>query len=198
MSRARTTELAEERHGDKAPAAKPSRMQGNEALYGYVVAAELIVVAVLNLADTHGPGAPAHPQTVLSLIGLATSLLLAAVVQTRSRFIVPFAAILAAFFVTLPRVPTSLSLAHILALIIPVIYAFVLTQRQRKAATAQIRAAREAGARTQARKKDATSRPARTGPGGGIFGRWRKTKDVPTGPQKNRRYTPPKSKRPKR
>ena len=42
---------------------KPSAMRGNEALWGYVVAGELIVVSILNLMVTHGKGAPAHPNT---------------------------------------------------------------------------------------------------------------------------------------
>jgi hypothetical protein len=168
----------------------PSDMRSPEPLYGYVVAMELIAVSILNLTLTHGKGAPTHPSTTLSLIGLIASLAVLGIVRTHHRLIVGFAAVIAAFFVTLPKVPDSLSTTHLLALIIPVIYAFVLTQRQRKAATARQRAGRSASSRPAPAASTATS-----GSGGR---RGRKKASVPTGPTANRRYTPPKAKRPSR
>ena len=118
-------------------------MRGDEARWGYVVAGALIVVAIINLTVTHGPGAAKHPNTTLALVGLVASIALVAIIRTHHRFIVPLAAIGAAFFVTLPsQVPNSVRSVHIVALIIPVVYAFVLTQRQRRATTAQAQARR--------------------------------------------------------
>jgi hypothetical protein len=172
---------------------KPSAMRGTEAMYGYVVALELFVVAIINLAVTHGPGAPKHSQTALSLVGLVASIALVAIIQTNNRMIVSLAAIGAAFFVTLPAVPNSVRAVHILALIIPVIYAFVLTQRQRKATAALTRAGRTA--RSNAARAPATkgaSAEDRT------RNRTRKSKKgAQTGPTPSARYTPPKPKRPR-
>jgi hypothetical protein len=181
---------------------KPVTMRGPEALYGYIVALELIGVSVLNLTVTHGKGAPTHPSTEWAVIGLVASMALIPIVRTHHRLIVGFAAIIAAFFATLPKVPQSLSTAHLLALIIPVVYAFLLTQRQRKAATAQPRAGRTgatrsagaAGQSTQSGRSTPADRRAQAGGGR----RARRKGAVPSGPQANRRYTPPKSKRPRR
>jgi hypothetical protein len=174
---------------------KPSAMRGNEAMWGYLVAAELILVSILNLAVTHGPGASKHPQTALSVVGLVASIALVPVIRiTNHRFIVPLSAIGAAFFVTLPsQVPNSVRTAHILALIIPVIYAFVLTQRQRRAATAQAKAGKSSPARAGAGKAAPAPRRAeeRTQHRGG------KKASAETGPTASRRYTPPKPKRPR-
>jgi hypothetical protein len=171
------------------PSLKPATMRGTEALYGYVVALELIGVSILNLTVTHGKGAPTHSSTRTAVIGLIASIALIGVVRLHHRLIVPFGTIIAAFLVTLPKVPDSLTSAHLLALIIPVVYAFLLTQRQRKATTAQARAGRSATGRgTPAeRKADAVSRR-----------RARQDAARQTGPRPNRRYTPPKAKRPRR
>lgn len=152
-------------------------MRGNETSYGYVVALELLVVAVLNLTVTHGKGAPTHPQTTLALVGVVAALALIPLLRTQNRMIVGFGSIIAAFFVTLPRVPTSLSLAHILALAFPLVYTLLLTQRQRRATSAQLKERRGAGPSREPRRK-------------------RKEQEEPAGPRPNRRYTPPKSKRP--
>jgi hypothetical protein len=165
-------------------------MRGNEAMYGYIVGLELIVVSILNLVVTHGKGAPAHPSTGLAVVGLVASIAATALVRTHHRLIVPFALIVAAFFVTLPRVPDSLSSVHILALIIPVIYALVVTQRQRKATQALTRAGRS----TTAKSTPAKSTPAQRGTGGAGRRRAGKQGGTPTGPAASRRYTPPKSK----
>ncbi len=163
----------------------PSDMRSPEPLYGYLVGLELVVVSILNLTVTHGKGAPTHPSTTLSLIGLVASLAVLAIVRTHHRLIVGFSAVIAAFFVTLPKVPASMSTTHLLALVIPVVYAFVLTQRQRKAATARQRAGRSA-----------SNRPAPAAPAGSGGRRRRRKETTPTGPTANRRYTPPKAKRP--
>ena len=171
------------------PSLKPATMRGTEALYGYVVALELIGVSILNLTVTHGKGAPAHPPTRLSVIGLIGSIALIGVVRIHHRLIVPFGTIIAAFLVTLPKVPNSLTSAHLLALIIPVVYAFLLTQRQRKATTAQARSGRSTTSRAAPaqRRADAVGRR-----------RSRQEAAGPAGPRPNRRYTPPKAKRPRR
>ena len=79
----------------------------------------------------------------------------------------PLSAIGAAFFVTLPsQVPNSVRAVHILALIIPVIYAFVLTQRQRQAATARQPAGGPARAARRQGDGDRDKRPAPGGPAG--------------------------------
>jgi hypothetical protein len=171
------------------PSLKPATMRGTEALYGYVVALELIAVSVLNLTVTHGKGAPTHSSTKTAVIGLIASIALIGVVRIHHRLIVPFGTIIAAFLVTLPKVPDSLTSAHLLALIIPVVYAFMLTQRQRKSTTAQARAGRAATARgaPPERRADAVSRR-----------RARQEAARQTGPRPNRRYTPPKAKRPRR
>jgi hypothetical protein len=169
----------------------PSAMRGSEAMYGYVVALELVAVSILNLVVTHGKGAPKHPSTSIAVVGLVASIALAGVIRTHHRLIVPFAAIVAAFFATLPKVPNSLSLPHLFALVLPVVYAFVLTQRQRKAALTRGRAAKRggssaAGAGPATRRSSAGGRrPPRQS---------RRAAAIPTGPTKNRRYTPPKGK----
>jgi hypothetical protein len=179
---------------------KPSAMRGDEARWGYVVAGALIVVAIINLTVTHGPGAAKHPNTTLALAGLLASIILVPIIRTHHRFIVPLAAIGAAFFVTLPsQVPNSVRSVHIVALIIPVVYAFVLTQRQRRATTAQAQARRASSARTTATKGAATQqgagarRAADRKPRRG-----RRSGAAQGGPAASRRYTPPKPKRPRR
>jgi uncharacterized membrane protein YgcG len=186
----------------------PSRMRGTESLYGYVVAVELVVVAVLNLTVRTGTGAPAHPQTTLQVIGIAASVALFGLLQVRSRTIVGFGAIVAAFFVTLPKVPNSLSLAHILALAVPLIYGLILTQRQRRA-TGLARGSRRGGGGSGS---GTTENSSRAGGGSGrrgsaaaggrarnaTSGRGRRGKaadPAPTGPRASARYTPPKAKR---
>jgi hypothetical protein len=166
-------------------------MRGNELMYGYIVVAELAVVAVINLTITHGKGAPTHSQTTVSLLGLVAAAILGLVLQTRNRLVCGFTAILAAYFVTLPKVPNSLALFHLLALAIPVAYALILAQRQRKAATAQQRSRPAGASRTPAqRRADAAERKQARRRG--------RSQPAPTGPQASRRYTPPKPKRPQR
>jgi hypothetical protein len=165
---------------------KPTAMRKPEPLYGYVVAAELIVVSILNLTVTHGKGAPAHPQTVLALAGLAASIALVGLIRTHHRLIAAFGAVMAAFVATLPRVPSSMAISHLLALTLPLIYAFVLTQHQRKAATAQAAARGEKPGRSR-------GRAAKTEPAGRRQSR--RDRAAPSGPKASPRYTPPKSKR---
>lgn len=179
----------------------PSRMRGTEPLYGYVVALELLVVAILNLTVRTGAGAPAHPQTALQVVGVVASIALFGVLQVRSRTIVGFGAIVAAFFVTLPKVPNSLSLAHILALAVPLIYGLIITQRQRRAMGPRARGGRRSGGAAAAdrsaggRGRGATSTRGRDRAATPARGRRGKATPAPTGPQANARYTPPKAKR---
>jgi hypothetical protein len=165
-------------------------------MYGYLVAFELIVVSILNLTVTHGPGAPTGSQRVLganvtpqtlSVIGLLASIALIGVVYwVRHRFVVAFAGIIAAFFVTLPKVPNSLTVAHLIALIVPVVYAFILTQRQRKASLAQSRQGGRSASRSSPADRRVEAAERR---------RNRRKGPEPTGPKASRRYTPPKPKR---
>jgi hypothetical protein len=177
---------------------KPSTMRGTEPMYGYLVAAELLVVAILNLTDTHGAGAPAHPEKLLSAVGILAAVAVAATIRfTRHRMVVGFVTIAAAFVVSLPKVPSSLSVVHVITIAIPLIYAFILTQRQNKARMAEIKQARaggsaagRAGGRAAGGSRSATpaSRRERRRGGG----------EQPTGPKASSRYTPPKPKRPQR
>jgi hypothetical protein len=170
---------------------KPSAMRGNETVYGYVVLLELVAVAVINLTVTHGAGAPKHSQTMVSAVGLAAAAIYGGTLQTRNRFIVGFTAILAAFVVSIPQVPNSVKLYHIFGLAIPLVYALILTQRQRKAATALIRSGKAAPARTtEDRRAAALARRQERKRG--------RAGSAPSGPAASRRYTPPKAKRPRR
>lgn len=175
---------------DPSTTAKPSAMQGREFLYGHLVAGALIAVAIANFVIRHGTGAPKHPQTTLSIIGLVAAVALLPVLRTRNRFIAPFAAVIAAFFVTFPRGPSRLQSLHVIAIIVPLVWALLLTQRQRKAAMAQAKAR---GAARSAERS--TERPRRR--------KSRRGKDTEEEvrsrvPERNRRYTPPKAKRAKR
>lgn len=169
---------------------KPSAMRGSEARYGLGIAAILVVVAVLNLAVRHGKGAPKHPSTGLEIIGLVAALAVFPLLRTRNRFIVPFGAVVAAFFVTLPNAPNSVKSLHVLAIIFPLVYALLLTQRQRKAAMADARSR----AKTRSSGQSSTTGNTRTS------GRSRRgaKADAAAGPSANRRYTPPKAKRARR
>jgi hypothetical protein len=167
---------------------KPTTMRRPEPLYGYVVAVELIFVSVLNLAVTHGKGAPTHPATVWSVVGLLASIGLIPVIRfTNHRLIVAFYTVVATFLATQPRTPTSLAVTHFLALGIAIVYAFWLSQRQRKAV-------RAGAGRSASRPAEARSSRQATGHSGGRR-RSRREKNPATGPQASRRYTPPKTKR---
>jgi hypothetical protein len=173
---------------------KPSAMRGNEMLYGYLIVGELILVSILNLTVTHGKGAPAHPSRVLEIIGLLASIGLLAVLQTRHRFIAPFAMIIVAYVIAFPKTPESLTLAHLFALVLPVIYAFVLMQRQRKASLALARnpsgGGRAPRSTPEERRAEAIQRRQERHD--------RRRGIAPsTGPKRSSRYTPPKTRRPK-
>ena len=104
---------------------KPTTMRRPEPLYGYVVALELIFISILNLTVTHGKGAPAHPATTWSVIGLLISIGLIPIIRfTNHRLIVAFYTVAATFFATQPRTPSSLAITHFLALGIAIVYAF--------------------------------------------------------------------------
>jgi hypothetical protein len=171
---------------------KPSTMRGTEPLYGYVVMLELIAIAIINLVVVHGAGAPKHSQTTVSLIGLVAAIAFGATIQTRNRFIVGFSCIMAAFVIaSLPQVPNSVKPYHLFGLIIPLIYALILTQRQRKASMALARSGKAPPSPTPAdRRAEAVARRQQRRRG--------KAAEQPTGPSRSRRYTPPKAKRPRR
>jgi len=112
----------------------PSQMQGSEELYGYIVAAELLLASVISFATRHSAGVPANQiQTWKYVASFAAALALVPVIRTRRRMVAGFASIIAAFVVSLPPGPKSQELVHILVLVIPLAYALLLTQRQRKA-----------------------------------------------------------------
>lgn len=172
---------------------KPSTMRRPEPLYGYLIALELAVISVINLVVRHGKGAPKHPDTGVAVIGLVASLGLFALIQSRHRFIVGFAAIVAAFLVTLPKGPNSIQLFHLFGLVFPVVFALVLTQRQNRATKAQIKAGlgpKRMNAAERRADADARHREKRD--------RRRGVTPATSGPKANRRYTPPKAKRPRR
>jgi hypothetical protein len=172
---------------DAEPPADPSRLQGNETLYGYVVALELMVVAILNLVVIHGKGAPQHPDTTLSVLGVVAAVALIAVLQLRKRTVAAFTAILAAFVVTLPKVPTSLTFYHFFALAIAAGWGLVIATRRRKAEKAGLASGGASAARTSRRETAPAGRKPKE--------KSRRGAPAPSGPQANRRYTPPKPKR---
>jgi hypothetical protein len=177
---------------------KPSAMRSMEPLYGYLVAAELLVVAILNLTDTHGPGAPAHPDTALAAAGILGAAAVAAAIRfTRHRMVVAFVTIAAAFLVSVPKIPNSLEVVHVIAIAVPFVYAFILTQRQNRARAADIkqaRAAESASGGSRAGRSDAARRAADQAKRRDRRGR--RGVPEPSGPKASNRYTPPKPKRP--
>lgn len=177
------------------PDLPPSRMRGTEPLYGYVVALELLVVAILNIVISKGKGAPAHPQTGLQIIGVVAPLVLVGLIQSRNRTMVGFAAIVAAFFVTLPKVPTQLAVAHVLALAVPLVYGLVITQRQRRAMGNSARRGGRRGPAADGARSGGAPASAGTGAARRRGGRRGVKEEVPAGPRPNARYTPPKTKR---
>jgi hypothetical protein len=194
---------AEDDYDDEAPETLPEpepvdedatddfpagRLRGTEPLYGIVVGLELLVVAILNLAIQGGAGAPKHPDTFIMIIGVVASVAFLGLLAVRNRTVASFAAIGAAFFVTLPKVPSSLSLAHIMALLVPLAYALIITSRQRKMAKATLqRGGSRAPRRTRETRQTRTTRSRNattTRPAARSTGR-------PT----SGRYTPPKARR---
>lgn len=163
----------------------PSRMRGTEPMYGYLVGLELLVVAVLNLVVTGGAGAPKHPPMALEYGGIAVSAVFVGLLQIRNRTLTGFAALAAAYVVAgLPKVPNRLNVTHLIAIAIALVYAILITQRQRKAMGVTARRTRRGGGGA------GTGRPASS----------RSSRRPPeparsTGPQRSARYTPPKSKR---
>ena len=178
---------------------KPSAMRGTEPLYGYVVAAELLAVAILNLVDTHGAGAPAHPDKILSAVGILAAAAVAAAIRfTRHRMIVGFVSIGAAFLVSLPKVPNSLEPVHVIAIAIPLIYAFILTQRQNKARMVQVKQGRSSDGGSSGSRAGRTAAPRAGAQTPRRDRRGRRAVPEPSGPKASSRYTPPKPKRPQR
>ena len=118
-------------------ARSPSEMQGSEELYGYIVAAELLLASVISFLTRHSAGVPANQvQTWKYVASFAAALALIPVIRTRRRMAAGFASIIAAFVVSLPPGTKSQQLIHVLVLVIPLAYALLLTQRQRKATLA--------------------------------------------------------------
>jgi len=169
---------------DLATNGDPDALSSNETVYGWVVALELALVAVLNVTDTHGKGAPAHPQTTLSAIGVAAAVAFFGLLRLKKRSLISFGAILAAFFVTLPPVPTSLGLYHLFAIVIAAAYGIVLISRRR-------RAERQSGGRTTR----AASRRSSAGIANSSGVRARPSARRSSARKQSGRYTPPKPRR---
>ena len=190
-----TTEPTDATDQVDEPDLPPSRMRGSEPLYGYVVGLELVVIAILTLAIHGGKGAPKHPQTALQIAGLVASVAYFAVLQRRSRTLTAFAAIVAAFIITLPAVPDALRSTRVFVLAIPLAYGLIITQRQRKATGLTMRGTRKnpgaAGRAASPSRGDssAKSRPPARGR------RAQPAPPAPTGPRASSRYTPPNPKR---
>ncbi len=158
-----------------------TRMEGNEPVWGVVLAGILIVVSVLNLTVTTGPGAPAHPSSFDSVIAIVLALALVVVsLRVRSRMVSPLVGIVAAFFTTLGKTPTSLSAPHIIALFAALAFALILSMRQRRvqrALTPQATAAdRKAAADARRRRRKGEPEPP---------------PEVKR-PPRSKRYTPPR------
>jgi hypothetical protein len=147
------------------------------------VAAVLVGMAVLELTVTHGVGAPKHPERAWAIIGLVTGLVTTATLRLRRRLLTAFAAVISAFFVSYPKVPNSLVLAKTVTLIAPLAFAFVMSQRERKATRAArgrtTAAERRAEVRSRGRQRSAATPSAKSRPTTG-------------------RYTPPKARRARR
>jgi phosphate/sulfate permease len=148
-------------------------MRGREPAQAIAVAVLLAAVGVANLLVTTGPGAPKHPTLVYSYIGIALAVGLAVSVKWRNRVVSPFAAIFAAFFVTLARGPNSLEVPHLAALAGSVGFAVVVSMRQRKELRAQAPPRPAAGRRRRGRADPEPDSSAKRLP------------------EPNRRYTPP-------
>jgi hypothetical protein len=161
----------------------PSRLRGTEPLYGLVVAAELIGVAILNLTETTGKGAPKHPQTGLQVAGLIFAIAFVPLLLTRRRTLAAFGSIIGAFFVTLPRTPDKLTLYHLFGLSIAAGYGLVIATRRRREEKAL-----GIGPTRPAPRPRSGGRRAQPGPRN-------PRPEASKGPQANRRYTPPKPKR---
>lgn len=153
-------------------------MQGREPFYGYVVAALIGIAAVLNMVVTIGPR-PTTADLIESAVAIALAGALAyTIARYAHRLLSPFVAIIAAFFITLPPVPTTLAVPHLVVLITGLVWFFVVTQRHRQAdkALAKSGVRRGAGSSAGARARRGSKRD----------------QPEPKGPQANRRYTPPK------
>lgn len=168
-------------------------MRGTEPLYGYVVALELAVVAVLSLVITHGKGAPKHPARPLEIAGLVGAIALIGLIQTKKRFLVGFGTMVVTLLVVLPGVPSSLLVVHFIALVIAFLYGYTLTRRQNKARLAQTKGTRadaSAGRKLTSAERRAevlAERQAKRDKRRGLV--------TSSGPKASARYTPPKPRR---
>ena len=156
----------------------PTRMSGREPLFGYIAAGVIVLASILNLVVTTGPGAPAHPTTWANYAGILFALALTVSIRFRNRMLSPFIAIFGAFFVTLAKGPDSLSLPHIVTLLVGVAFAMIVSLHQRrdqKALGPVTPAGRRAAADARARRRRGEPEPT-----------------VTKHPAPNRRYTPPK------
>jgi hypothetical protein len=158
----------------------PIALRDWEIPAAYVVAVVVVVVAVLEFTVTTGKGAPKNPSVVLPSVALVAALGQAISVRFGNRLLTAFLGIVAGITVGYTKTPDSLSLLRDIGLFLPFIYGFVVIQRQSRAQRAL------AGPRGRRGRGGAAA--------GGGGGRQNAKAPATTGPQANRRYTPPKPK----
>jgi hypothetical protein len=167
-----------------------SRMRRNEAQYGYLVVVEMVVVAVLQLVIRTGPGAPKHPNTFLEVAALVVAAAQFGVIRSKNRTFTALGVIVSGLLIDIPTVPNRLVYAKLFAVLIPLIYGFVLMRRGNRSRKVRLAAGLEdgPGSRSGDRSRDTTTTRGRNG-GSAMRGRRGASRKRATG-----RYTPPKPK----
>jgi hypothetical protein len=182
---------------EAAPPQPPSRLQGTEPMYGWVVGLEILVVAVIVAFARHGVGAPKHystADTVLIAVGIVAALTYLALLRVRNRTVAAFGAIVAAYIPSLVPGPNWTRDVTEIGLLPPLIYAVVVAQRMRKATKLAMASGKAAGGpSTRTGAGRASGRSARERPAPRT--RNRSKQAVASGPPRSARYTPPKPKR---
>lgn len=165
---------------------RPIRLRDWEIPVGYLVAAFVVLLAVLELVITKGKGAPKTPDTLLPVVALIIGVAQAATISLKNRLVTGILGVLGGLAVAYVRVPDSLSIPHSIGFIGPFVYAFLITQRHSRAQRALQgpRRPRQGGGGSG----------ARGGSGSGSGRRGSKAPIEPTGIKASRRYTPPKPK----
>jgi hypothetical protein len=158
----------------------PIRLRDWEIPVAYVVSAFVLVVALLEITSNTGKGAPKSPDKIIPGIALVLAVTQAFSVRAKNRLFTGIVGIVAGMLVGYTKTGTSLNLLRELGLFVPFIYGFAVTQRQSRAQ----RALNPRGSRR--RRGSAVAAPSP-----GVRGS--KAAAV-SGPQPNRRYTPPKAK----
>lgn len=158
---------------EPASTLRPMELREWEIPAGYAVAGVIVLLAILELTVTHGKGAVKNPSPVLPLLAVVMALVQAATIRFKNRLLTALTGVAGGLLIVATRVPDSLAVPHSFGFLVPIIYAFLVTNRHNRAQ----RALR--GPRNQAR-------------GGGRRGS--NAAPEPTGPKASRRYTPPRPK----